>query len=1126
MFYLHTSNRTEELLEQLAAVIQYNPQNTPFDSEFFLIQSQGMERFLSQSLARKFSCFCNYRFFLPMEFLLYTAEKIGVGTTPDGFDRDTLSWRIDALLAEKETAINPVYTPLHRFLSGGDTCRRRFQLARRLANLFDQYQLMRSDIIERWQQGGQHFTGAAAEADEKWQQALWQRLLAQEGGASHRAALFQDIFDTLQKKSRLSALPKRLSIFGVYTLPPIFLTLLGELAEYIDVHLYLLSPCRGYWADMKGEKAVARQSLKEKRDMIDGEGGHPLLSGLGLLGRELQDFLLDNETIKFTQEFPSWQSPADGQDGTPTLLHTLQADMLEGEVCQESFSNDNSIRIIAAHSRWRELEILREHLSKLLGIPPENSADSANSGKFGLDDIVVMAPNIEEYAPLIPAVFAGFRHSIADCNLHWRNPAAAVFARFLELFTGGGRFGRSEVMELLQQPLTARAFALSPAEAAELALHLEAAGVRWGLSAADRKRLGQGFTEASFAAGIERLLMGAMIDCEEFVGSRDADDGILPYRFIEGKGTAPIGSLCEFIAFLEEARKEFSRNHTIQEWSSLLLGYADRLLKGESREDDAHLAELFSMLASLGESARFTPSHSSEFSAVYEWFSSRSREVSSSSGFLRGRLTFCSMLPMRSIPFKVVCLLGLDDGIFPKNDRADTFDLMAADRRPLDRSPRNDDRYQFLEALLSARNILYLSYIGLSEKTGEKLPPSVVVSELLDLLQKSYGIGEEEIAAYHPLYPFSKKYFLAEEEEGEAGKFFSYNQRDFAAAEAQKRAAEAADKDISASNPFNWWQGEVKQDEEQGKQSLAITELFAFIKNPQRYFVKRVLGISLDEGEAAREDRECFAVDTLQKYHANREIFAEMEAGRPPHSILQKRLQKESGWPLGEPGTLQFAEQERYIEPFLLQAKECGLGLPRREERIKIECEAAESGRSFILHGALDNLYDNGALFLRFGKLRGRDLLVAWLHHQLAEAAGICPQNGRKWQTFLLSMGKDEMIVTNCLCRETNGEEGRVDIADILHLYQEGCRRPLYTLIEPAYAYAKIISSPKAKKRPQVAAQEAAQEELKKDYDTAELLLLLGEGSREKSLETILNTEEFIYFAENIVAPIYQEFCL
>ena len=133
--------------------------------------------------------------------------------------------------------------------------------------------------------------------------------------------------------------------------------------------------------------------------------------------------------------------------------------------------------------------------------------------------------------------------------------------------------------------------------------------------------------------------------------------------------------------------------------------------------------------------------------------------------FRTGELTVCTLVPMRSVPHRVVCLLGLDDGAFPRRSPRDGDDLLLADPHLGDRDPRTEDRQMLLDALLAARETLIITYNGNDERTNAALPPAVVVGELLDAVdataRRAHGRARDQVVTHHPLQPFDPRNFRA-----------------------------------------------------------------------------------------------------------------------------------------------------------------------------------------------------------------------------------------------------------------------------------------------------------------------------------------------------------------------------
>jgi len=992
MFYLHLSNRTENLIRHLAEVLGLDEGRDPFRREYFLIQSQGMERMLSQCLAEAFTSWCNYEYMLPTRFFALMGGRLDVAAGPEDYARERVCWHLENILRRVDGGR---FEPLQRYVTADSNGMKRYQLAQQLAYVFDQYQIMRLGMIDGWEQGKLSSRNPA----EIYQLELWNLLRQQIGHSRHRGVFLRDLIRLLGSDDDFSSLlPTRLSVFGLHSLPPLLLNCLQALARHCEVHFYLLSPCQTYWAEQVTPRGQRRQnisSLQQGQEVTEVKGmGHPLLSSLGQQGREFQEMLLEN--VDFSMEFRSFADPLDTE--APCLLHKLQADLLKGEVISEQIvlSQDDSLIVTSAHSPYREMMILKDRILHWLDQEPE----------LELRDIVVMAPDIQEYSGLVPAVFHDIPHSIADRNPALSNRFIVVFLQFLQLCSS--RFGWSEVLALLERENVYPRFEIREADL-ELIRHWAiTSGVRWGLSGKQRQEMGlPAREECTWESGLERLLMGYA------VAGSEAVDGILPYEEIEGSMGAPLGGLSLFVEILEEAREELSSPHSLEEWAQLLTFYVERIFVGDGGDD---LLELYGILAELGREYGTLHQQPLTLEVICSWVEGVATAKKSSSGFLRGQLTFCSMLPMRSIPFQKVCLLGLNDTVFPKNDRHPPFDLLGDQFLPGDRSRRSDDRYQFLEAILSARSALYLSYVGQSIRNNEKIPPSVVVSELIELMESFYV---KDLVDFHPLHGFSRKYFT------EGSSFFTYSSPLCEVAASLQRPSSAV---------APWWRGRL---EGGGGKECALADFFSFFRHPQRYFVRHVLGVRLDYAAATLEEREPFGLDPLQKYLVEQDMVQGGLMGKEGEP-LRHMLQVQGLWPLGRPGEVSFQKKEEELQPFVARIKEQEAGGRAVDCLVDLELDGLH------LLGKLTSLYPNGSFISRYAKLKGKDILSAWIHHCLA---AVCL--GRETETRLVAKDREVLFPA--------GSGGREDLDILAALFLQGQQAPSPLLLEPAWAYVEQL---------------------------------------------------------------------
>lgn len=1054
-FYLYTSNRTERLLDCLAAFIDFKNSSgrNIFEKETFLIQSQGMERMISQAMSSHFGSWCNYSYYSPVKFLQLVAGHLDLEQTSQGYEREHLIWWFDLLLSSLD---DPSLASVQAYINGENGSLKRFQLARQLANIFDQYQLMRPDMLEKWTSGERLYTSDA----EIWQQLLWNALQTELAPQQHRGSLVLDINEALKSGETFPDLSRDVYIFGLHIMAPLFLQCLQSLSSHVRVHLFLLSPCREYWGDMETKRQSIRRAMAAVNPddllVLSNDEYHPLLRAYGQQGRIFQEMLL--ESVEFAGEVEAYTD-----EECDTLLHTLQQELLDNRVDHKQQSTpmamDGSVEIISCHSRFREIMVLRDHILHQLN----------NNPGLKLREIVVMAPDIQEYVPFIEAVFHDIHHSIADRSSRKRNEVFAAFSSFLHLFSG--RFGWNEVLELLKLPVIHPQFDLSLTDLENLQRWIVDSGIRWGLSASQRSDDLDlpDFGENSWQTGLDRILLGyAMQGNYTF-------QGVSPYQDIEGGSARAVGGLIEFIEIISTLREQLKTPKSVSQWVDLFLTACDDLF---GQQDSRDLLELRSILTELKETAQIHSSSPVEFAIMLDWFDHAAKEARTSSGFLRGQITFCSMLPMRSIPFKVVCLIGLNDGEFPKKDQFATFDLMGVEQRRGDRSSRNDDRYQFLEAILAARKTLYLSYVGQSIKTNEQIPPSVVVTELIEVLQQYYGVDEP--VTHHPLQPFSHRYF-----DGGNQNLFSYDD-DYC------RVAQSLQGENTKQT--QWWQGKLACEEKE----IRFEDLLRFFSNPQRWFVRNRLGIDLQLEDSAPDENERFSLDPLTKYQINHTLISGLQAKEAPADLLQP-FRVSGNWFVSVPGEIEAVKTAKSVERYITQIGKLGLGDPC--EPVTFSCEVGAT----TLSGTLDGLYERGLVLIRFGKCRGADVLRAWLHFLVVQKV------------------LNKVLPVYLLCQENSyvlqaGHEAELmQLDEAVECFWQGSEQPFPLYVEPAFEYIKQRYG-RGTILPMQKALTKLDDELNKGYQPELELLLEGLGP-----EDVLN-DEFEQLVDEILDPVWRAF--
>jgi exodeoxyribonuclease V gamma subunit len=1009
MFQTHQSNHLETLTDRLAELLR-QPLRSPLAREIIVTQSNGMARWLALRLADRLGVCAHFDFQFPSTFLWEMARRVLHKLPPtSAFDRPVLNWRVMALL--QEVGDEPAFAPVRAWLGDGRDDFRRYELAGRIADCFDQYLIYRPNWIARWENG----------EEDHWQAELWRRLAS--SGEGHRARVQEQFRRALQHgEVDRRRLPERVAIVGLSALPPLYLDLLAELSRFIDVHLLLLNPCQEYWGDIRAERDLARLG-----EDIDPEAeyltvGHPLLASLGKQGRDFIDLLQGYARA----EWDGFVEPM-GED----LLHRLQADILH---LRERGTHehpplrlppdDDSLQVHVCHGPMREVEVLHDQLLALF----EAHRDLRPS------DVIVMAPDIVRYGPLIEAVFDAaprerrIPFSVADQGLPVENPLVEAFFELLDL--SGERFDAAQVMSLLEPPAVRRRFGLGEDDLDRVRHWVRAVGIRWGINAGIKDSWSLPTTaEHTWQAGLDRLLLGYALPGQ----GRELYAGILPYDEVEGGEAQALGGLQSFLDELFGLHHGLRDQRPLTDWITTLYALLNRFFEAREREEN-ELQLIRTALETLGEQAEQAQfaepvSLSVVKSALRELLNA---PESGAGRFLGGGVTCCAMVPMRSIPFAVVCLIGMNDDAYPRPNQPVGFDLMAGAFRRGDRSRRRDDRYLFLETLLSARRCFYLSYVGQNIRDNSVLPPSVLVSELLDMVDRSFVTAEDgrpsaQFVTRHPLQPFSRRYFTGD------SRLFSYAREWIEASRlagrGERDAAALLTAELSEPEPTLRW--------------VTLDGLTQFFKNPAKWLLRERLGIRVDEGEEALETREPFVPNALESYQMLEEMLELHREGRPAAEIATI-MRANGALPHGQVGECVFAEAYERVERF---AGRLGRVFPRRAGNpLELDLMLGE----FRLTGRLTGMTPAGWVGYRLAKIKAGDYLKLWLHHLALNAMELDDVTRQSYW-----VGEDQLVTLEPM------EQPEALLRGLLEWYWQGSQGLLHFFPKSGLAYIQQLHKDK-----------------------------------------------------------------
>lgn len=1019
MFRVYHSNRLETLLERLVEVTAV-PAAGPLAPEVVVTQSRGMARWLALGLAERRSIAANIDFVLPATFFwrVLTSQLPEAGET-SAFDREVLAWRLMDVLPGLLEA--PGFEPLVRYLRGERPELKRYQLCQRIADVFDQYLVYRPEMILGWER--------EPGRDDDWQARLWRAL--SDGAGHHRARLMDDFLNEALVLAP-ERLPPRICIFGIPSLPPVYLKSLAKLAEATEVHLFALNPCLQFWGDIEDSRTIARLRQKRARlgQTVDEDyltSGNSLLASLGRSGRDFIDAL---------QSLAGEQDEAFAIPSTPGMLGIIQADMLtlqeRGREAPRlpADPDDPSLRVHVCHSPLREVEVLHDQLLARFDADP------------GLrpQDVIVMTPDIEAYAPYIEAVFGATPEArripwaIADLSRQSEHSVVQAFLGLLQL--PGSRFTVNQVLSLLENPAVLRRYGLEFSDFEAIRHWVQESGIRWGLDAASRRELElPELGSNTWEFGFRRLFLGYAMAPR---GERLFQD-VLPYTEVEGQQALVLGRLRSFVERLSGFARRLGGSYPAADWTALINELLDAFFEPEP--DDAEpmqvIREAVAALVSDTDRAGFDGEFGID--VLREHLRGRLAESSTEQRFLTGRLTFCAMLPMRSLPFRVVALIGMNDGAFPRQQRPLGFDRMAEQPRKGDRSRREEDRYLFLEALISAREQLYISYVGRSVRDNSLMLPSVLVAELLDYVDQAFeaeqGEARRAIVTEHPLQPFSERYFR-----GEAG-LFSYAGEWLPAVAARDRRQDVP--------PF------CPESLPAPAEELPVIELAAlrrFFRHPVRAFLRDRLGIWLRDESQVLDDNEPFSLAPLETHKLKTELLDHLLSGGEV-SAYRAVLKARGNLPSSSFADLVLdGEADDIVNLAEAIHPRLAGGLP--------DLEVDLMGADWRLSGWLDGLTRDGLVRYRVGSSSAADRIELWIQHLVLNALAPpeCPSVSR-----LIAQDQEEILAPV--------ENARAHLETLIALYREGCHQPLRFMPRSSYAYAQAEMDGKAD--PRAAAEKA-----------------------------------------------------
>ena len=1047
MLRVYHSNRLDVLEALMEFIVERERLDDPFEPEMILVQSTGMAQWLQMTLSQKFGIAANIDFPLPASFIWDMFVRVLPEIPKESaFNKQSMSWKLMTLLPqllERED-----FTLLRHYLTDDSDKRKLFQLSSKAADLFDQYLVYRPDWLAQWETG--HLVEGLGEA-QAWQAPLWKALVeyTDELGQPrwHRANLYQRFIETLESATTCPpGLPSRVFICGISALPPVYLQALQALGKHIEIHLLFTNPCRYYWGDIKDPAYLAKLLTRQRRHSFedrelplfrdsenagqlfnsDGEQdvGNPLLASWGKLGRDYIYLLSD---LEGSQELDAFV------DVTPdNLLHNIQSDILELEnravagVNIEEFSRsdnkrpldplDSSITFHVCHSPQREVEVLHDRLLAMLEEDPTLTPR----------DIIVMVADIDSYSPFIQAVFGSapadryLPYAISDRRARQSHPVLEAFISLLSL--PDSRFVSEDVLALLDVPVLAARFDITEEGLRYLRQWVNESGIRWGIDDDNVRELELPATgQHTWRFGLTRMLLGYAME-----SAQGEWQSVLPYDESSGLIAELVGHLASLLMQLNIWRRGLAQERPLEEWLPVCRDMLNAFFLPDAETEAAMTLIEQQWQAIIAEGLGAQYGDAVPLSLLRDELAQRLDQERISQRFLAGPVNICTLMPMRSIPFKVVCLLGMNDGVYPRQLAPLGFDLMSQKPKRGDRSRRDDDRYLFLEALISAQQKLYISYIGRSIQDNSERFPSVLVQELIDYIGQSHYLPGDEalncdesearvkahLTCLHTRMPFDPQNY-------QPGELQSYA-REWLPAASQ---AGKAHSEFVQPLPFTL------------PETVPLETLQRFWAHPVRAFFQMRLQVNFRTEDSEIPDTEPFILEGLSRYQINQQLLNAL-VEQDDAERLFRRFRAAGDLPYGAFGEIFWETQCQEMQQLADRVIACRQ--PGQSMEIDLACNGVQ------ITGWLPQVQPDGLLRWRPSLLSVAQGMQLWLEHLVYCASG---GNGES-RLFLRKDGEWRFP-------PLAAEQALHYLSQLIEGYREGMSAPLLVLPESGGAWLK-----------------------------------------------------------------------
>jgi exodeoxyribonuclease V gamma subunit len=1046
MMEVFLSNDLNVLFDKLLTNIENN-QPDIFEPEFVVVQTDGIKKWLSLKIASKLGISCNISYVPPRQLIYTLLKSTGFNVeSMHSFESNNLFWLILDIISS-----NPhKYGRLSDYIKDKNELKLA-QVSDIIADLFDQYSIYRPEMINKWEKGKKIFSTIEGETnlDEAWQYELYRDIT----GKVKETTFPAYVLDMLPKKNvEGKNLCKRVSFFGISVLPPIYIDILNLFSYHLSIYMYLLNPSSDYWYEDISEK-VFNKIMKNKKNYAEEKHYFSVkknfLIDFGTLGKEFFTNLFSKteDNINIVDAFVNEE---ENEIISPTMLSVIQRNILLNDDLNKIpqnkkykiIKNDESIEIHSCHSPMREVEVLYNRLLNILEKNPD----------IALSDICIMTPNISEYKPYIEAIFnekikdKKIDYTISDVNFIDQSSLIKVFVDILNLVHS--RFNAGEIFNIMEYKAVREKFKLNEADINILRICVNESKVKWGLNEETRKDIGIiPYKEFSWEYGIEKLLLSIIYENDETFSD------ILVIKGIETPADEAISALTDFVHILHDFY-EFSKDkHEVTLWYDKL----NELVGNVFQRDEENIDDFYALLDTLADlnagyyfyKEKFSDKIEVGIDFINEYLKNNFQKKTAKHNFLDGRLNFCEMIPLRSIPFKIICIIGLNDDTFPRKRKPLSFDLMAQNPMRGDRNLRDNDKYLFLETIISAKEKFYLSYVGQDITTNDSMPPSVLITQFLYNMNDLFDFGEGKNAETflinkHYLFSFNKNYFT----QSKSDMYVNYWQSDYNAALLRLEGK------FEVKNRFV--DGEIDKQIEEN--IINIDDLIDFFRHPIKYYFKNTLSLILEDKDLIIDDEEPFKIDTLDRYNL-KSSFIDKKMMRnikkeQKKTSMSKFFKNAGILPRGGTGSLEIDKTKHYADRFIEELSSyfdlndrrpfnvsLSFDKYRLEGVLRYFYEHKDKGFSDVVKTEINEIKGLNLLYYRPATVKAKDKVSCWIRHIILnyfeKFKGLIPS-----YTYYFGELKDYYF----MLYEIKSDNCDIDrhLNFIIDTYKQGIKKPIH----------------------------------------------------------------------------------